>query len=105
MAGLAQSGRRLDHNLHVTAQLSQALQHLGFRNAAKPSAQHIGELRLRHAEQFCCLHLRHSTVLDNLGNLGRQLSEKYFTLSTTNNDDYDLNQTPVMVWCRFSPPS
>jgi hypothetical protein len=34
-----------------------------------------------------------------------QLCEKYFTLSTTNSDDYDLNQTPVMVWCSFSPSS
>src|SRR3990172_1526288 len=73
MVGVACMGCFLDYDLYVASQPRQAFQHLDFRNAAKPTTQHIGKLGLGYAEEFSRLRLRHFAMFDNLSNLCGQL--------------------------------
>lgn len=69
----AVASSRAYHNLHVTTEPCEAVDHLRFADAPKPPPQHLRQLRLGNAQHFRGLLLAPLASLDDLADLGRQL--------------------------------
>jgi hypothetical protein len=70
--GGARSGWFAHDNLDISPQTIHALDHLGFADAPKLTAQHAREFGLWHAENLSGPDLRGTAMLEDLADLGCQ---------------------------------